>query len=228
MCSARLHKQALPEVLPVAPQVDYRLPPYDADAFLIEAELLPDWYLPLQPRRHRARRARHVPLALARGAAAGARSAEDLGAARLPFAEPAVAAGAARHRLRRPARFPGCGARAGGLRPCIAASGRARRCAGGDGDRAGRPLRARAPDRRSGVRRRRSSRVSTRHWPRSAPRRSSASLRGSTGATASRNTCATCRGSTPTCSARLPTRASCGCATGTSAMSRHLTPRNGP
>ena len=32
--------------LPVAPGVDHRLPPYDLDAFLIEAELLLDWYLP--------------------------------------------------------------------------------------------------------------------------------------------------------------------------------------
>jgi tRNA threonylcarbamoyl adenosine modification protein YjeE len=43
-----LHKQVLPDVLPVAPHVDYRLPAYDADAFLIEAELLLDWYLPFR------------------------------------------------------------------------------------------------------------------------------------------------------------------------------------
>jgi aminoglycoside/choline kinase family phosphotransferase len=36
----------LPPVLPVAPGRDYRLPPYDLAAFLIEAELLLDWYLP--------------------------------------------------------------------------------------------------------------------------------------------------------------------------------------
>ena len=41
-----LHGHQLPEVLPVAPRVDYRLPRYDIDAFLIEAELLLDWYLP--------------------------------------------------------------------------------------------------------------------------------------------------------------------------------------
>jgi tRNA threonylcarbamoyl adenosine modification protein YjeE len=41
-----LHTQHLPEVLPVAPQVEYRLPRYDMDAFLIEVELLLDWYLP--------------------------------------------------------------------------------------------------------------------------------------------------------------------------------------
>src|SRR5438874_2107718 len=41
-----LHDQLLPDVLPVAPHVKYTLPHYDMDAFLIEAELLLDWYLP--------------------------------------------------------------------------------------------------------------------------------------------------------------------------------------
>ena len=43
---ATLHKLRLPAKLPVAPQVDYELPTYDTDAFLIECELLLDWYLP--------------------------------------------------------------------------------------------------------------------------------------------------------------------------------------
>jgi aminoglycoside/choline kinase family phosphotransferase len=41
-----LHGRRLPTVLPVAPQVEYRLPPYDMDALMIEVELLLDWYLP--------------------------------------------------------------------------------------------------------------------------------------------------------------------------------------
>lgn len=41
-----LHRQPVAAVLPVTPGVDYRLPPYDIDAFMIEAELLLDWYLP--------------------------------------------------------------------------------------------------------------------------------------------------------------------------------------
>jgi tRNA threonylcarbamoyl adenosine modification protein YjeE len=45
-----LHKQILPDLLPVAPHVDYRLPAYDLDAFLIEVELLPEWYLPFRNR----------------------------------------------------------------------------------------------------------------------------------------------------------------------------------
>jgi tRNA threonylcarbamoyl adenosine modification protein YjeE len=43
---AALHAQQLPEVLPVAPHLDYRIPRYDMPAFLIEVELLLDWYLP--------------------------------------------------------------------------------------------------------------------------------------------------------------------------------------
>jgi tRNA threonylcarbamoyl adenosine modification protein YjeE len=41
-----LHRERLPGVLPVEPGVDYRLPRYDMEALLIEAELLPEWYLP--------------------------------------------------------------------------------------------------------------------------------------------------------------------------------------
>jgi len=41
-----LHQQALPDALPVAPRVEYHITPYDIGAFLIEVELLLDWYLP--------------------------------------------------------------------------------------------------------------------------------------------------------------------------------------
>ena len=40
-----LHGQVLPEALPVAAGAEHRLPRYDPDAFLIEAELFCDWYL---------------------------------------------------------------------------------------------------------------------------------------------------------------------------------------
>jgi N-acetylmuramate 1-kinase len=43
---AALHRAPAPEVLPVAPRVEHRLPTYDRDAFLIEAELLLEWYVP--------------------------------------------------------------------------------------------------------------------------------------------------------------------------------------
>jgi aminoglycoside/choline kinase family phosphotransferase len=42
----RLHGKQLPDVLPVAPEVEHRIPRYDMEAFLIEADLLLDWYLP--------------------------------------------------------------------------------------------------------------------------------------------------------------------------------------
>jgi tRNA threonylcarbamoyl adenosine modification protein YjeE len=41
-----LHKQILADLLPVGPHVNYRLPAYDMDAFMIEAELLLEWYFP--------------------------------------------------------------------------------------------------------------------------------------------------------------------------------------
>src|ERR1039458_2968171 len=43
---AALHRAPLPDLLPVEPGVNYALPRYDLEAFLIEAELLVDWYLP--------------------------------------------------------------------------------------------------------------------------------------------------------------------------------------
>jgi len=42
---ARLHMRNLPSRLSVTAALDYRLPRYDIGAFLIEAELLLDWYL---------------------------------------------------------------------------------------------------------------------------------------------------------------------------------------
>jgi N-acetylmuramate 1-kinase len=41
-----LHSLELPGSIPVAPHVSHSLPPYDIDAYLIELELLLDWYLP--------------------------------------------------------------------------------------------------------------------------------------------------------------------------------------
>jgi len=40
-----LHERALPDLLPVAPHLEYQIPAYELEAFLIEAELLLDWYL---------------------------------------------------------------------------------------------------------------------------------------------------------------------------------------
>jgi tRNA threonylcarbamoyl adenosine modification protein YjeE len=41
-----LHGQKLPNAIPVAPHVIHSLPAYDIGAYLIEVELLLDWYLP--------------------------------------------------------------------------------------------------------------------------------------------------------------------------------------
>ncbi len=41
-----LHEQQLPDLLPVAPHLEYRIPRFDLEAFLTEVELLLDWYLP--------------------------------------------------------------------------------------------------------------------------------------------------------------------------------------
>lgn len=41
-----LHEKKLPDKLAVAPHVEHHIPAYDIDTFLIEAELLLDWFLP--------------------------------------------------------------------------------------------------------------------------------------------------------------------------------------
>lgn len=43
---AQLHRGTTPAELPVAPHVTYTVPAYDESAFMIEASLLLDWYLP--------------------------------------------------------------------------------------------------------------------------------------------------------------------------------------
>ena len=43
---AALHRQPLPDVLPLAPHLDYTIPPFDDEAMMIEVGLMPEWYLP--------------------------------------------------------------------------------------------------------------------------------------------------------------------------------------
>jgi tRNA threonylcarbamoyl adenosine modification protein YjeE len=60
---AALHREPLPDLLPVEPGIDYRLPRYDMEAFLIEVELLLDWYLPkLEARISDSKRDRYLAL----------------------------------------------------------------------------------------------------------------------------------------------------------------------
>jgi tRNA threonylcarbamoyl adenosine modification protein YjeE len=43
---AALHRQSLPEILPVAPQMTYAIPTFDTDALQVEVGLMLEWYLP--------------------------------------------------------------------------------------------------------------------------------------------------------------------------------------
>ena len=43
---AALHGEPLPDMLPLAPQLDYAVPVFDGDAMMIEIGLMPEWYLP--------------------------------------------------------------------------------------------------------------------------------------------------------------------------------------
>jgi N-acetylmuramate 1-kinase len=43
---AALHRETLPEILPLAPQISYAMPVFDTDALLVEIGLMPEWYLP--------------------------------------------------------------------------------------------------------------------------------------------------------------------------------------
>ena len=215
-----LHSQELPSAIPVAPHVIHSLPPYDIDAYLIEVELLLDWYLPrLGAAVTDEVRADYTALWDER-AAGGARSHADLGAARLPFAQSDLAAGAAGHRPRRPARLPGRHDGPGRLRCRFAVAGRPRRRAGADGGLAARPLRPQAQRDSTPISSRPISSGSTPRSPRSAPRKSSAFSHGSTGATASRNTSDTSRGYGAICNARWRIRRWRCCRTGTASTCR--------
>jgi tRNA threonylcarbamoyl adenosine modification protein YjeE len=43
---AALHREALPETLPIAPSVNHAIPVFDIDAWLVEIGLMLEWYLP--------------------------------------------------------------------------------------------------------------------------------------------------------------------------------------
>jgi N-acetylmuramate 1-kinase len=43
---AALHRETLPEILPLAPQIDYAIPAFDTEALLVEIGLMLEWYLP--------------------------------------------------------------------------------------------------------------------------------------------------------------------------------------
>jgi aminoglycoside/choline kinase family phosphotransferase len=43
---AALHREQLPEVLPLTPEINYVIPIFDTDALLVEVGLMLEWYLP--------------------------------------------------------------------------------------------------------------------------------------------------------------------------------------
>src|SRR5512138_2058313 len=43
---AALHREPLPDVLPLAPHITYTIPPFDTDAMLVEIGLMVEWYMP--------------------------------------------------------------------------------------------------------------------------------------------------------------------------------------
>jgi N-acetylmuramate 1-kinase len=43
---AALHRETLPETLPVAPKIGYAIPTFDTEALLVEVGLMLEWYLP--------------------------------------------------------------------------------------------------------------------------------------------------------------------------------------
>jgi tRNA threonylcarbamoyl adenosine modification protein YjeE len=43
---AALHREPLPEILPLTPRITYAIPTFDTDALLVEIGLMPEWYLP--------------------------------------------------------------------------------------------------------------------------------------------------------------------------------------
>jgi hypothetical protein len=43
---AALHREALGEKLPLSPHVEYRIPPFDTEALMVEIGLMAEWYLP--------------------------------------------------------------------------------------------------------------------------------------------------------------------------------------
>ena len=133
-CSLALHSDDVPKRLPVAPGVDYTLPRYDLDAFLIEAELLLDWYLPRSGVTIADTARGDFRRAVARGADAGARRASRPGCCATsirPICSGCRSARASRASACSTSRMPLIGP--GGLRPRLAAAGRARRRAGNDG-----------------------------------------------------------------------------------------------
>ena len=216
-----LHGMQLPDVLPVEPGVDYRLPRYDMEALLIEAELLLDWYLPRLGAKLSDLDARGLSRAVARRAAVRRSRPRPPGCC-ATYHSPNLLWLPQREGVARVGLLDFQDAMVGPAAYDLASllHGCPRRRAGDDGDRAALPLHARPARRRSRLRRA-AFRQDLRHaWLPSAPPRFSAFSPGSTPATASRNIYVTCRGYGPTCSVRWRIRRWCRLPPGTPSTCR--------
>ena len=137
-----LHGRELPSSLSAGDE-PYEPPVYDIEAMLVEVELVNEWYAPAIARLTPPSGARMQFLAIWRELLAPILAEPDkLDAARLSFAQSALARGPAGVEADRPHRFSGRGDRAAGLRCRFAVAGRARRRAGGSRDASRRPLHA--------------------------------------------------------------------------------------
>ena len=137
---ARLHGQPTPATLPDGDGGTYVVPPYDAEALLIEVELLPEWYAPHVAKTMVASGAKAGFVNLWREAITDVIAAPPVLTLReLPFAQPHLAVAARGSEPRRHHRLSGRGSGPPGLRRRLAAAGRARQ----------RPARTRAAAARS-------------------------------------------------------------------------------
>ena len=112
---AALHREPLPEILPLAPQITYAIPTFDTDALLVEVGLMLEWYLPdrgVEPSRRTARRIRRD---VARSAEQARGRRQNLGDAGFSFPQSDLARRADGYRESRHHRLPGCRAGPGRL-----------------------------------------------------------------------------------------------------------------
>ena len=104
---AALHRPALPETLPLAPQITYAIPAFDTEAKLVEVGLMPQWYLPDRGAIPTETCAREFIADVARLAGKAGHRIENLGDARFSFAQPDLARRARRYRQGRHHRLSG-------------------------------------------------------------------------------------------------------------------------
>ncbi len=126
-----MHGRVWPEELPLPDGGNYRLPPYDREALLIEISLFPDWFGAAAGEPAFPREAREEFLAAWSSVLDQVDDANNLGDARFPLAQHPLAGGGERHRSGRRPRFPGRADRPPRLRRRLAGAGRPRAADGG-------------------------------------------------------------------------------------------------